>query len=44
MPLLQVCDCVADRAGQGKVLCQQCFVPAFDLVLHNWNKYGGGSI
>jgi len=40
----QVCDCVADRAGMGKVLCQQCFVPAFDLVLHNWNKYGGGSI
>jgi len=36
---LQVCDCVSDREGKGRMVCYECLVHQFDLVSYNWNKF-----
>jgi len=35
----QICECIADREGEGRVVCYECIVEGFDLVRYNWNKY-----
>jgi len=35
----QVCDCVSDREGKGRMVCYECLVHQFDLVGYNWNKF-----
>ena len=37
---VQVCDCIGDSAGGGRVMCQQCFLPNLDLAMQRWNEYG----
>jgi hypothetical protein len=35
----QVCDCVADADGVGRLQCHKCILPAMDIVLKNWEQY-----
>ena len=35
----QVCDCVADSDGVGRLQCHKCILPAMDIVLKNWEQY-----
>lgn len=35
----QVCDCVADADGVGRLQCHKCILPAMDIVLKNWEEY-----
>ena len=37
--LFQICECISDREGEGRVVCYECIVEGFDLVRYNWNKY-----
>jgi len=31
----EVCDCLADADGQGRVMCHRCVLPSIDIVLQN---------
>eukprot|EP00092_Neocalanus_flemingeri_P021561 GFUD01023385.1.p1 GENE.GFUD01023385.1~~GFUD01023385.1.p1 ORF type:complete len:4113 (+),score=926.88 GFUD01023385.1:759-12341(+) len=35
----QICECISDREGEGRIACYECIVDQFDLVRYNWNKY-----
>jgi len=35
----QVCDCIADADGVGRLQCHKCILPAMDIVLKNWEQY-----
>jgi hypothetical protein len=36
----QVCDCLANADGQGRLMCHKCILPSIDIVLQNWEQYG----
>ena len=36
----QVCDCIPNADGQGRLMCHKCILPTIDIVLQNWEKYG----
>ncbi len=38
----QICDCIATADGEGQQQCHKCIMPAVDVVLKNWEKYGPG--
>ena len=31
----EVCDCLADADGKGRVMCHRCVLPSIDIVLQN---------
>ena len=38
----QVCDCLANADGEGQLQCHKCILPAIDIVIKNWERYGPG--
>lgn len=40
----QVCDCLANADGQGRLMCHKCILPTIDIVLQNWEKYGANML
>ena len=34
----QVCDCLSNSDGKGRLMCHRCISPSIDIVLQNWQK------
>ena len=34
----QVCDCLANADGKGRLMCHRCILPQIDIVLKNWDN------
>jgi len=34
----QVCDCLANANGKGRLMCHRCILPSIDIVLQNWDN------
>merc|ERR1711997_789688 len=34
----QVCDCLANANGKGRLMCHRCVLPSIDIVLQNWDN------